>query len=163
MKLLLSDICADIARYAAESNREFLAYLLRIASVEAATNAPDKSFSFPGIRPEEMAVGLWDWDVPNNIRHLDDTSAGFFGYAGGSHLAERQLTERIHPDDVPEWRRKVLQTAATGGVYTHEYRIIQNDNVLWIRAKGQCTLDKSGRPERFSGVMVDISQSRRAG
>jgi PAS domain S-box-containing protein len=163
MKLPLSDICTDIASYAAGRNREFLAHILRIAAMEAATNAPDDFFPFSGVRPEDLVVGLWDWDVPNNIRHLDDTGASLFGYSGKSEFSEQQLASRIHPDDVAEWRRKVLKTTVTGGIYAHEYRIIRNDGVVWIRAKGQCTLDKSGRPERFPGAMIDITPMRRMG
>jgi PAS domain S-box-containing protein len=163
MKLPLSDICADIASYAAGRNREFLAHILRIAAMEAATSAPDESFSFSSVHPEDLVVGVWDWDVPNNIRYLDETSASLFGYPGRSEFNEQHLTQRIHPDDVAEWRRKVLKTVATGGVYKHQYRIVRNDKVLWVRAKGQCKLDKSGRPERFPGVVIDITQMRYAG
>ena len=40
MKRPLGDMCADIAKYAAARNHEFLAHLLRIAAVEADANAP---------------------------------------------------------------------------------------------------------------------------
>jgi hypothetical protein len=36
-------------------------------------------------------------------------------------------------------------------------------NVIWVRAKGQRSLDKSGRPERFPGAIIDITATRRAG
>jgi PAS domain-containing protein len=80
-----------------------------------------------------------------------------------AQFSEQELTARIHPDDVAEWRRKVFRTATTGGTYSHQYRIIRNDNVTWVRTKGQCTLDKSGRPERFPGAIIDITATKRAG
>lgn len=163
MKRPLGDICSDIASYAAGRNREFLAQILRIAAIEAATNAPNETFGYPGIAPKELVIGLWDWDVSNNLRHLDETAASLFGYPKKPNFSKRDLTEKIHPDDVPGWRRKVLQTVTTGGIYSHEYRIIRNDNIVWIRAKGQCILDQSGRPERFPGAMIDITRMKQAG
>src|SRR4029078_13327904 len=101
------------------------------------------------------------WDVPNNIRHLDETGASLFGYARRACFSEQDLVAKIHPDDVAEWRRKVLRTATNGGTYSHQYRIVRNDSPIWVRAKGQCILDKSGRPERFPGVVIDITATRR--
>ena len=136
MKRPLGDMCAAIARYAAARDHEFLAHLLRIAAAEADASAPGETFALPAIAPKDLVIGLWDWDVPNNIRHLDETGASVFGYPKRAQFSEQELTARIHPDDVAEWRRKVFRTATTGGTYSHQYRIIRNDNVTWVRAKG---------------------------
>lgn len=160
MKRPLGDMCTDIARYAASRNHEFLAHLLRIAAVEADANAPGETYAVPAIASKDLVIGLWDWDVPNNIRRLDETGASLFGYGKRAQFSEQDLVARIHPDDVAEWRRKVLKTATIGGTYSHQYRIIRNDSLIWVRAKGQCILDKSGRPERFPGAVIDITATR---
>jgi PAS domain S-box-containing protein len=162
MKRLLGDICFDIARYAADKNHTFLAHLLRIAALEASQNAALETIDASDLTPSNLVVGLWDWDVPNDVRHLDTAGANLFGYQGRATLTQTQLIERLHPDDVDEWRRKVFQATRIGGIYEHEYRIIRNDRVLWVRAKGQCTLDKSGRPERFPGAVIDITRLKQA-
>jgi PAS domain S-box-containing protein len=161
MKQPLGGMCADIARYAASRNHEFLAHLLRIAAVEAEASAPDETYPVAAIAPKDLVIGLWDWDVPNNIRHLDETGASLFGYTKRACLSEQDLVAKIHPDDVAEWRRKVLRATITGGTYSHQYRIIRNDRPIWVRAKGLCILDKAGRPERFPGVVIDITTTRR--
>ena len=160
MKRPLGDMCADIAKYAAARNHEFLAHLLRIAAVEADANAPGETYALPAIAQKDLVIGLWDWDVPNNVRYLDETGASLFGYARRTHFSEQDLVAKIHPDDVAEWRRKVLRTATIGGTYSHTYRIVRNDSLIWVRAKGQCIMDKSGRPERFSGATIDITATR---
>ena len=99
----------------------------------------------------------------HNIRRLDETGASLFGYTRRVCFSEQDLVAKIHPDDVAEWRRKVLRTTTTGGTYSHQYRIIRNDRPIWVRAKGQCILDKAGRPERFPGVVIDITATRRSG
>lgn len=162
MKRLLGDICSDIARYAADKNHEFLAYLLRIAAIEANQNAAFETIDAGDIGPNNLIVGLWDWDIPNNVRHLDTAGANLFGYQDRAKFSEQDLTNKIHPDDVAEWRRKVFSTVRLGGVYEHEYRIIQNDKVLWVRSKGQCTHSKSGRPERFPGAIIDVTRLKQA-
>jgi PAS domain S-box-containing protein len=163
MKRPLGDMCADIARYAASRDHEFLAHLLRVAALEAEASAPGESYPLPAIAPKDLVIGLWDWDVPNNIRRLDETGASLFGYIKRACFSEHDLVAKIHPDDVAEWRRKVLRTTTTGGTYSHQYRIIRSDRPVWVRAKGQCILDKAGRPERFPGVVIDITAARRAG
>ena len=110
----------------------------------------------------EILVSL---GVPREVIQVLPNGVDVDKYAPGesakrAHFNEQDLAARIHPDDVGEWRRKVLKTAATGGTYSHQYRIIRNDNVIWVRAKGQCILDKSGRPERFPGVVIDITSTR---
>jgi hypothetical protein len=46
--------------------------------------------------------------------------------------------------------------------YSHQYRIVRNDSPIWVRAKGQCILDKSGRPERFPGSCESPRQMKEA-
>src|SRR5258705_114030 len=120
-------MCADIARYDASRNHEFLAHLLRVAAVEAEASASGETYPMPAIAPKDLVIGLWDWDVPNNIRRLDETGASLFGYTRRIYFSEQDLVAKIHPDDVAVWRRKVLRTTTTGGTYSHQYPIIRND------------------------------------
>jgi hypothetical protein len=89
MKRPLGDMCAAIARYAAARDHEFLAHLLRIAAAEAEASASGETFALPAIAPKDLVIGLWDWDVPNNIRHLDETGASVFGYLKRRSSASR--------------------------------------------------------------------------
>lgn len=163
MKRPLGDIFSELARFASDRHQPILAYLMRMAALEARQKDALATFDAGEIGPRELIVGLWDWDVPGNLRHLDSRGACLFGYEQRGGFTEQQLTDRIHPDDVAEWRRKVFTAAATGGIYEHEYRVIHDDRLLWIRARGQCTLDKSGRPERFPGAMIDVTRLRAGG
>lgn len=158
MKRTLSAICSDIASYASDKNHEFLASLLRMAAIEAASNAPLDSLELNEVGPGNLVVGVFDWDVPNNVRHLDPTGSSLFGYSSETTITDQHLMDRIHPDDVAEWRRRVYMAVRIGGLYEYEYRIIKNDSVVWVRAKGQCILSPTGRPLRFPGAVIDVTR-----
>lgn len=129
-----------------------------MASIEAASNATLESLDLPSVGPGNLVVGIFDWDVPNNIRHLDTAGAGLFGYSPESNITDQHLMDRIHPDDVAGWRHKVFTAADRGGLYENEYRVIRNDKIVWVRARGQCVLDRTGQPERFPGAVIDITR-----
>ena len=50
-----------------------------------------------------------------------------------------------------------------GGAFEAEYRLTQADGSLrWVIARGRCEHDAAGRPLRFPGVVVDITERKRA-
>jgi two-component sensor histidine kinase len=67
-----------------------------------------------------------------------------------------------HPDDrerVTSGFRAALESGAD--VFESEYRIIRpSGEVRWIFGRGKVTRDKEGRPWRYSGVDLDITERR---
>lgn len=67
----------------------------------------------------------------------------------------------VHPDDRAELWRKTEVSLADASVFMHEYRIVRPDGqVRWVANRSNVGLDPDGRPERVTGVVMDITERR---
>lgn len=111
------------------------------------------------------AIGTWSWDVQNDRFHGDKSLARLFSVpddaVSGGPIAK--LFESIHPSDRERISERVTQALEIGGPYEADYRVAQADGTWkWITARGFVELDAAGRAVRFPGVVMDISERRRA-
>jgi PAS domain S-box-containing protein len=110
-------------------------------------------------------VGTWDWDVPSDLIYADERFAALFGIdprviATGVPLSE--FTNGIHPEDREYIQEQIRAALETGGHYAAEYRTIGTDGkVQWVSAQGRCYY-VAGQPVRFPGIVVDITDRKRA-
>jgi PAS domain S-box-containing protein len=111
-------------------------------------------------------IGLWDWDVVPDRVVADERFARLYSVdparaAVGVPIAE--FIDGIHPDDRDRVGREVEQALATGDAFASEYRVRRADgSVHHVLARGRCTYDAAGRPLRFPGVVVDVTDQRNA-
>jgi PAS domain-containing protein len=162
----LGDVCLDIASYARERKHEFLSYILRLAAAEAYKSADDVSFDLAErqrFAPADVIVGIWDWDISNDRTYGDSGCAELFSIdpmrAARGPAVETYISA-IYPDDIPRVRQELMKVTRHGGVYQVEHRLIKNDQLHWVFARGHCTLDKHNRPVRMPGVLVDITRDK---
>ncbi|MDB5631555.1 MAG: sensor histidine kinase [Tardiphaga sp.] len=167
MQRPLGDVCLDIASYARERKHEFLSYILRLAAAEAyKSTTPDETFELPlkhKLAPRELIAGIWDWDVSNNRTYGDAGCADFFNVdplQATRGLPVMSYLDAVHPDDIARVWATLDKSMQVGGLYEAEYRLIKNDQISWVFARGYCTLDKSGRPVRLPGVIIDITHDK---
>jgi PAS domain S-box-containing protein len=110
-------------------------------------------------------VGAWDWDVPSDLIYADERFARLFGVDPEiitSGVPLTSFTNGIHPDDRERVQERIREALETGGHYAAEYRAIgSNGQVHWVSAQGRCYL-VSGQPVRFPGIVVDITESKKA-
>lgn len=109
-------------------------------------------------------VGLWDWDVPNDVFYADATMARVYGVdpvwaASGAPISA--YIHNIHPEDRAYIEQAVARTLEQGGDYLEEYRLIQSDgSTTWVSASGHCAQAPDGSPLRFTGLTIDISERK---
>ncbi len=66
-------------------------------------------------------------------------------------------------EDRPGARAARDRMMAGHGDFSHEHRIVRPDgSLLWVVARGRLIRDEQGRPARFIGVSVDITERRLA-
>ena len=69
----------------------------------------------------------------------------------------------IHPEDVQRIADAINCTIVTREKYVQEYRLLQKDgNIRWVEARGECLYSEDGKPDRFVGVVVDITSQKNA-
>ncbi|MET0339065.1 MAG: PAS domain-containing protein [Caulobacter sp.] len=112
------------------------------------------------------AVGTWSWDIPADKVYADERFARLYNVepvaaADGAPIAA--FFDAIHPDDRPRIDTVIVALLEKGGDFAEEYRVTAADGqVHWISARGRCYLDGQGRPLRFPGVVVDLTDRRDA-
>jgi PAS domain-containing protein len=151
MKNRLADLLTIIATGAASFSEPILAQLCRLAAMEAENAGISWS---PDFAPRTVAV--WDWDVANDLNHLDPVGAELFGVSpsrASKGLPNSHYLPALHPDDLAPVSRS-LANAVKGGVFEARYRIIMSGEPRCVFAKGFCFVDRSNRPERFVGTVM---------
>lgn len=109
-------------------------------------------------------LGVWDWDLRNDVLAWDDRMYELYGTAKGNFAgAYEAWLAGLHPDD-RERCDEVSKLARRGEcAYDTEFRVIWPDgSVHHLKAFGQVVRDAKGRPFRMTGVNFDISELKRA-
>jgi diguanylate cyclase (GGDEF)-like protein/PAS domain S-box-containing protein len=86
------------------------------------------------------------------------------GYTPEEWTADPDLWAKlIHPDDRERILAENARTNATGEAFKEEYRLFHRDGrVVWVRDEAALITDEAGRPRFWQGVMVDITERKRA-
>ncbi|MGB3136629.1 MAG: ATP-binding protein, partial [Nodosilinea sp.] len=114
---------------------------------------------------ESAQLGTWDWDLLTNRLTWDAGCKAIFGLPPEADASIDIFFDALHPDD----RQRLEQlmgrslSSASGGTYSAEYRMVglQDKIERWVMAKGQAYFDLGGRPLRFVGTVLDITEQKR--
>lgn len=111
------------------------------------------------------AIGTWAWDVQADRFYGDPSLARIFALSpedmAGGPLSS--IVDAIHPDDRERVSGLVAKAVETGGPYEADYRVAGGDGAWrWVTARGQVERDADGRAVRFPGVVIDITERKRA-
>jgi len=109
-------------------------------------------------------MGSWDWDWVNGDWMWDEGQFRIFGVDSQSFVVNpANVQALLHPDDIDELRKAVVQFNKGVRSYETEFRIIRPDGeIRWCVGTAAATVDKAGRVIRVSGVTVDITERKRA-
>jgi len=108
-------------------------------------------------------VGTWDWRVATNILYCDARLATLMSLEPSKKGAPiSKIPAAIHADDVARVKAAIEHSIATGNRFSQECRLVQKDgSVRWVTARGECHYNRQGRPLRFAGAVVDITDRKR--
>lgn len=69
----------------------------------------------------------------------------------------------LHPDDRERVENAWYESATTGCPFDHEYRFVHPDgDVVWVRGISERLVDASGETRGYLGVLVEMTETRRA-
>lgn len=110
-------------------------------------------------------IGIFDWDIPNDLDHVNSVGAEFFGKESrkaAQGLPVGDYLANVHPDDLEGLDLQIGHVVRLGGSFSAEYRVLADSRLRWLRADGTCTADEDGRPIRLMGSLVDVTADRPA-
>ena len=105
----------------------------------------------------------YEWDAANDVIVRSEESSNILGIDPSVRLTSEQALGRLHPDD----RGRVV---AAMGALTPEnpflkvsYRILRPDDTeIWVEGNSIAHFDEEGRILRSVGMVVDITERKRA-
>jgi PAS domain S-box-containing protein len=138
--------------------------LRRVESGERALHESEERYA---LAMEGANEGHWDWNVTTDRLFLSPKMRAWAGLGAESDVTTRTewlAQVALHPDDLP--RLLAAQREHLEGLtarYECEYRLRQPDGGWrWVRSRGHCLRDSSGRPVRLVGSAMDTTAEKQA-
>jgi PAS domain S-box-containing protein len=110
-------------------------------------------------------LGNWEMDLQTGKATWSDQQYRIFGYQPGEVEPSLDLvTAIVHPADRGAFIRNTERAREEDlDSYEIEYRIVRRDgSERVIRSQAEIVRDEAGKPERFIGIVHDITERKRA-
>ncbi len=109
-------------------------------------------------------IGIWDWDVTNNILLWDDSMYQLYGIRHEDFgSAYESWASTLHPEDRAHTEGEIQAALRGEREYAPEFRILRPDgSVRYIKAASHTLFDDNGKAVRMVGVNYDLTERRLA-
>lgn len=109
-------------------------------------------------------VYLAKLDVASTTIYVSPQVLELIGYTPDEYRADPDIwRKRLHPDDRERVLSEVAQCHEHGTPFVSEYRMIRrNGQVVWFRDEARIIKGRDGEPLFLQGVMLDITDRKRA-
>lgn len=105
--------------------------------------------------------GMWDWDLQQRRATYSQGLLTLLRFPNTDLPPSSHLLRRLHPEDRQRVRQAVERAINTGAVLDETARLQRFDgSYCWFHARGQRHLNRKGQPERFSGILTDLTHQR---
>ncbi len=115
---------------------------------------------------DSTKLGTWDYNPITGQLTWSDECRRIYGLDKSEEVSFEAFVEHIYPEDREFAEREIAKALDPNGEgsYFIEYRIIRfrTHEVRWIQAYGKVYFDEAGRGVRFSGTVLDITDSKLA-
>ena len=115
---------------------------------------------------QSAGIGIWDSDPSTGLVRGTPQFFRLIGFEPSPEPVPIEIIRSVrHPEDqhrVLEGFRKAVESGAK--TYDSEYRIIRRTDgeLRWIFGRGLVTRDAAGKPIRYSGIDIDITERKKA-
>jgi PAS domain S-box-containing protein len=116
---------------------------------------------------ESAALGTWDLDPGTDEVHWDARCKALFGLPAEEPgpVDYSTFLAALHPEERGQVEARIQRVLGPGsdGEYRDEFRVrgLRDGLERWIASRGRCFFDEEGRPARFIGTVMDITERRR--
>ncbi len=107
--------------------------------------------------------GIWEWELASNRNIWSDEVFRLYGLSPeNSEPTYEVWLEAIHPDDRATVAAAVNEAAGRGAPLNVEWRVNAPGVERWLMSRGQPELDDTGKPTRYRGIVMDITERKRS-
>jgi PAS domain S-box-containing protein len=109
-------------------------------------------------------VYLAEFGTPAPWLYISPRVESILGFTSEEWVADPLTWYRqIHPDDRERVLAEEAQSESSGTSLVSEYRLLTREGrVVWVRDEAEVVSNKEGRPAFLRGIMLDITQRKRA-
>jgi PAS domain S-box-containing protein len=155
---------ASLVQGAGGSGRAWQGLILDVTPEHEALQELTASEARRQILVEQLPTIVYEMGVDDDRRtyyvspHVEDV----LGYTREEWLEQSDIwVELLHPDDRELELDAHDQHIASGEPWDREYRLIAADGrVVWVRDRASLLTDQDGRPDRWLGVMLNITPQK---
>ncbi len=110
------------------------------------------------------ALGIWDWDVTQNILVWDDRMYELYGITPNRFTSiYEDWSNRLHPDDRSATELAIQQALTGEKDYEPEFRVVHPDGTIhFIQGYALVQRNVQGEAQRMVGINVDITDRKLA-
>ncbi|BAU63417.1 multi-sensor hybrid histidine kinase [Stanieria sp. NIES-3757] len=108
-------------------------------------------------------AGLWDWDLNAEVLIWSQENYNLYGIdPNRKPLRYEDWESTVHPEDLESTNLEVQKVLThQSSEFRCEFRIIHpQQGIRWLLGLGNITTDEQGKPIRFSGINIDISDRK---
>jgi PAS domain S-box-containing protein len=160
---VLISVMAKIYRCARERAADYAAELALRDERKKAEDALRASEVRFNLAQDAAKAGAWEWDLMTNENVWSEEVWRLYGLEPHCYEPTYETwRQTVHPDD-REKVEQVVQEAATRAIELNaEWRVQDRDGSLrWLMSRGRPLHDTEGRPTRFIGIVMDITERKK--
>lgn len=114
---------------------------------------------------QAAGLGEFEWDLDRDVLTVSPRMSAITGVPAGERPAEggRSLDRFVHPDDLAAIEASREKHLAAGDTFEFEYRHVRPDDgrSVCLRVAGITTRDAKGKAHAVTGILQDVTASRR--
>ncbi|WP_139558730.1 PAS domain S-box protein [Methylotetracoccus oryzae] len=110
-------------------------------------------------------AGTWEWILDGSRNYWSDTLWELYGLTlGQCEPSYAAWLATIHPDDRGRVASQVNDAASQGREFESQWRVNRpaGQPTRWLMARGRPIMGVDGKPERYIGIVIDITERLRA-
>ncbi|MDF1486267.1 EAL domain-containing protein [Ramlibacter sp. H39-3-26] len=141
----------------------FACVLQDVGAIRSAREALERSETSLRLALDGSGDGLWDWNIPGAAGSYSSNFMRLLHYQGNDFAHDFAWPDLLHPRDRRRVQAAVTHAIRCGTPFSELARLRRFDGEYrWFQGRGMRHLDADGRPERFSGILTDMTSHREA-
>ena len=105
-------------------------------------------------------MATWEYFVEADQYKTSKNHHSLFGYSSEANVTLEKIYDKIHPDDIEQFRGKVDYLFEKGTEFNEKYRIVLPEGeIRWLWTRGEA-FRKNDTVDRVTGVTIDITESK---